>query len=87
MKYLIIIPTYNEKKSIHLLINNILKYENVDILVIDDGSIDQTTQIAEKAGGKVIKHRTNLGKGMALRTGFDYISLSHALTSTIRRSV
>ena len=69
----LLLPAYNEAKTIDRIIREASEFVH-DILVIDDGSIDQTTQIAEKAGGKVIKHSTNLGKGMALRTGFDYIS-------------
>jgi len=69
----LLLPAYNEAKTIDRIIREASEFVH-DILVIDDGSIDQTTQIAEKAGGKVITHRTNLGKGMALRTGFDYIS-------------
>ena len=69
----LLLPAYNEAKTIDRIIREASEFVH-DILVIDDGSIDQTAQIAEKAGGKVIKHSTNLGKGMALRTGFDYIS-------------
>lgn len=69
----LLLPAYNEAKTIDRIIREASEFVH-DILVIDDGSIDQTAQIAEKAGGKVITHRTNLGKGMALRTGFDYIS-------------
>ncbi|MEC7869040.1 MAG: glycosyltransferase family 2 protein, partial [Candidatus Poribacteria bacterium] len=68
----LLLPAYNEAKTIDRIIREASEFVH-DILVIDDGSIDQTAQIAEKAGGKVIKHSTNLGKGMALRTGFDYI--------------
>ncbi|MCS5611311.1 MAG: glycosyltransferase family 2 protein [Candidatus Poribacteria bacterium] len=69
----LLLPAYNEAKTIDRIIREASEFVH-DILVIDDGSIDQTAQIAEKAGGKVITHRTNLGKGVALRTGFDYIS-------------
>lgn len=41
------------------------------VLVIDDGSTDHTAEIAEKAGAQVIKHEKNMGKGAALKTGFD----------------
>ena len=69
----LLLPAYNEAKTIDRIIREASEFVH-DILVIDDGSIDQTAQIAEKAGGKGFKHSTNLGKGMALRTGFDYIS-------------
>jgi glycosyltransferase involved in cell wall biosynthesis len=44
------------------------------VLVVDDGSTDETASLAESAGAVVIKHARNLGKGVALKTG-----LSHAL--------
>ncbi len=40
------------------------------ILVVDDGSHDGTSRVAEKAGVQLLRHNTNLGKGAALRTGF-----------------
>ena len=73
MNYSVIIPAYNEAKTIGQVVREASEFVN-DILVIDDGSVDKTAQIVEEAGGKVIKHSTNLGKGMALRTGFDYVS-------------
>ncbi|MEW6108242.1 MAG: glycosyltransferase family 2 protein [Nitrospirota bacterium] len=45
-----------------------------DIIVVDDGSGDSTSRLAEEAGAYVLRHKTNMGKGMALRTGF-----AHAL--------
>ncbi|HHZ90195.1 TPA: glycosyltransferase family 2 protein [Candidatus Poribacteria bacterium] len=73
MHVCLLLPAYNEAKTIGQVVREASEFVN-DILVIDDGSVDKTAQIAEEAGGKVIKHSTNLGKGMALRTGFDYVS-------------
>ena len=73
MHVCLLLPAYNEEKTIDKIIREASEFVH-DILVIDDGSVDQTAQVAEKAGGRVIKHYMNLGKGMALRTGFDYIS-------------
>ena len=73
MHVCLLLPAYNEAKTIGQIVREASEFVN-DILVIDDGSVDKTAQIAEEAGGKVIKHSTNLGKGMALRTGFDYVS-------------
>ena len=42
------------------------------VLVVDDGSPDDTATQAEAAGAKVIRHATNLGKGAALKTGLEY---------------
>ena len=73
MHVCLLLPAYNEAKTIGQVVREASEFVN-DILVIDDGSVDKTAQIAEEAGGKVIKHSTNLGKGKALRTGFDYVS-------------
>jgi len=73
MHVCLLLPAYNEAKTIGQVVREASEFVN-DVLVIDDGSVDKTAQIAEEASGKVIKHSTNLGKGMALRTGFDYVS-------------
>ncbi len=44
-----------------------------NVIVIDDGSTDNTTEIAELAGAEVIKHASNQGKGAALKTGFNAV--------------
>ncbi|EKD63165.1 MAG: glycosyl transferase family 2 [uncultured bacterium] len=65
----IIIPAYNEGKAIGAVLK-ILKdngYENV--LVIDDGSSDNTYQVARKAGVNAVRHGLNRGLGGALGTG------------------
>lgn len=71
MKTCILIPSYNEEKSIGQLIKQI-KGKNFDILVVDDGSNDITSQIADKEGAIVLENKINLGKGASLRKGFDY---------------
>ncbi|HIH71382.1 MAG TPA: glycosyltransferase family 2 protein, partial [Methanothermobacter thermautotrophicus] len=46
--------------------------EHVDeVIVVDDGSADRTAHVAEMAGARVIRHHRNLGKGAALKTGFE----------------
>ncbi|HAQ60641.1 TPA: glycosyl transferase family 2 [Candidatus Delongbacteria bacterium] len=71
---LIIVPGYNEAKSIGDVINNILEQkQNYDILVINDCSNDETSQIARRiAKCKVIDLPINLGVGGAVQTGFKY---------------
>ncbi|WP_048150665.1 glycosyltransferase family 2 protein [Palaeococcus ferrophilus] len=70
MRTLIIIPAYNEELTIGSIVALAKKYG--DVLVVDDGSSDRTSEIAQKAGAIVIRHKTNSGKGAALRTGFEY---------------
>jgi glycosyltransferase involved in cell wall biosynthesis len=66
------IPALNEEKSIGNIILQTLKYVD-KVFVCDDGSIDQTGNIAEDLGAIVIKHERNQGKGSALRDLFSAI--------------
>ncbi|ASJ03594.1 glycosyl hydrolase [Thermococcus profundus] len=70
MRTLIIIPAYNEELTIGSVVALAKKYG--DVLVVDDGSTDRTSEIAKEAGAVVIRHEVNRGKGAALRTGFKY---------------
>jgi len=72
MKTCVIIPAYNEAKTIGGIITG-LKERGLDVLVIDDGSFDDTGKIAARSGAILISHERNLGKGIAMREGFDFI--------------
>ena len=64
-----VIPAFNEGSTIADLIEQTLPL--VDwVIVVDDGSIDDTANIAERAGAKVLRHTRNSGKAAALATGF-----------------
>ena len=65
-----LIPAYNESRYIADVVARAQKH--VPVIVIDDGSSDDTAAVATLAGAEVIAHPTNQGKGMALNTGFDY---------------
>lgn len=67
----ILIPAYNESATIRSLIEGCLRYTD-QILVVDDGSTDDTAAIVESLPVTLIKHQQNAGKGGALRTGFHY---------------
>jgi len=67
----VIIPAYNEGKTIFEVITKTKSFAPT-IVVVDDGSHDHTAAEAEKAGAKVLRHKVNLGKGAALKTGCDY---------------
>ncbi len=70
-KALIIIPAYNESAVIGRLIKEVkTMYPHYPILIVNDGSQDQTTREAETAGAIVINHPYNLGIGGAVQTGF-----------------
>ncbi len=69
MKTAAIIPAFNEEVAIGSVV--LLSLEHVDeVLVVDDGSTDRTARVAEMAGARVLRHHKNLGKGAALKTGF-----------------
>lgn len=67
----VVIPAYNEETNIRNVIIETKKYIS-NIIVVDDGSKDKTSEEAEKEKAVVLKHIINLGKGAALKTGCDY---------------
>lgn len=77
-KLSIVIPCYNEKNSIHTIVEKVLAapIDNKEIIVVDDKSTDGTSDILDKEiaplVSKVIHHEVNQGKGGALRTGFKH---------------
>ena len=65
------IPAFNEQKTIGSVVLAALRYAT-KVVVIDDGSEDETAWIAEQAGATIIQHPANRGYGAALRSCFDY---------------
>ena len=71
----IIIPAYNEAGSIGNVIRRIKTlYPDFEIIVINDGSSDNTAEIAEKAGATVLSHPYNIGNGASVKTGMRFAS-------------
>ena len=68
MKIFVVIPAYNEARTISQVISQV-KSQGLEVVVIDDGSADQTGSLARQAGAKVLTHLINLGQGAALQTG------------------
>ena len=69
-KVSVIIPVYNEGKTIADLVAKIKShYPDFEIIVIDDGSIDNTADAAQKAGARVYSHPYNIGNGAAVKSG------------------
>jgi len=70
----VILPAYNEDSVISGLIRQVqdvlsnLDY-SYEILVIDDGSVDKTAQLAQSSGARVISHPYNIGNGASIKTG------------------
>ncbi|KKR21797.1 MAG: Glycosyl transferase, family 2 [Parcubacteria group bacterium GW2011_GWE2_39_37] len=71
MKIICVIPAYNEEKNIQGVIRNVLPFVN-ELVVVDDGSIDNTGKLANQEKATVLKHTVNRGQGAALRTGTQY---------------
>ncbi|MFH1789713.1 MAG: glycosyltransferase family 2 protein [bacterium] len=85
----IIIPAFNEEKTIGRVISGLLKlkqdligisngFTESNIIVVDDGSGDNTGEIAKKFGVAVLKHEINRGQGAALQTGHEYAIMKNA---------
>ena len=69
-KILALIPAYNEAGRLPAVIANAGRY--LPVLVVDDGSNDETAAVAEAAGAAIVRHTVNRGKGAALCTGFEW---------------
>ena len=72
----VIIPAYNEEKSIASTVKNVLDLGtsnnwDLEVIVVNDGSNDNTAKIAEVSGAKVINHPTNGGYGLSIQDGIE----------------
>ena len=71
MRTCVVIPTYNEAKAIAELINQITKI-GLEVIIVDDGSQDNTVEIAQDGGARVLCNLTNSGKGISLIKGYNF---------------
>lgn len=71
-KLWIIIPAYNEGPVIEQVVSKVIESGFPNVLVIDDGSKDDTAQQAKSAGARVLSHPINRGAGAAAQTGLTY---------------
>ena len=70
---IVIIPAYNEEKNLPKVIRELNEYDPfLNIVVVDDGSIDNTAQVARKLQTNVLELPFNLGIGGAVQTGLKY---------------
>ena len=73
LKRVAIVPALNEQEAIALVIDEIRAFDpGLEIVVIDDGSVDRTAVVAEGKGAHVIRLPYNLGIGGSVQTGFRY---------------
>lgn len=66
-----IIPAWNESHRLGAVVRAARRH--LPVLVVDDGSMDETAVVAEAEGAEVLRHVRNLGKGAALRSGFAWV--------------
>ena len=72
-RVLVVIPARNEAASVGQVISRVTAlHPGFDVLVIDDDSLDETAEIARRAGARVLCAPVNLGYGGAVQTGFKY---------------
>lgn len=67
----VVIPAYNEAEDLVGLLPVVLEH-GMTVVVVDDGSLDKTAQVAGKFTPHVLSHGVNLGKGAAMLTGAEY---------------
>ncbi|MDR2773749.1 MAG: glycosyltransferase [Tannerella sp.] len=73
LRLCVVIPTYNNRKTLACVINDVLQ-QTTDIIVVNDGSTDDTAEILNGFSGKVaevVSYMPNRGKGFALKSGFN----------------
>jgi glycosyltransferase involved in cell wall biosynthesis len=79
---LALIPAYNEAAGIAAVV--VAAREHLPVLVVDDGSMDNTAALAESAGAQVLRQAPNQGKGAALKAGFRWaIAQGYAAALTL----
>ena len=73
MKSMVVIPAYNEEKSIYKVVKRVQNCGmKIDVVVVNDGSEDRTSEEARRAGAIVINLPLNVGIGGAVQTGYLY---------------
>ncbi len=71
--HLAVVPAFNEAETIVSVIESLSEEApGFDVLVVDDGSSDDTGEVARRAGARVLRHPFNLGIGGAVQSGFVY---------------
>lgn len=66
---IVVVPAYNEAESIGRVVRGLFEQGWQRVIVVDDGSLDDTAKLAAEAGASVLRHEINRGQGAALQTG------------------
>ena len=71
-----VVPAYNAENTIASVIKGLVDYgfRRENVIVVNDGSKDRTAELSKKQGITLLNHDKNLGKGAALKTGFEHAS-------------
>jgi polyprenyl-phospho-N-acetylgalactosaminyl synthase len=77
----VVIPAYNESVRIGKVVEDVLRFVQ-NVVVVDDGSIDDTRAAVLKTNACVVAHPVNLGQGAALQTGIDF-ALARGATAIV----
>jgi glycosyltransferase involved in cell wall biosynthesis len=78
--FLVLVPAHNESARIRAVVAAALR--NLPVLVVDDGSTDDTARVAERAGATIVVQSPNQGKGAALRAGFRW-AIEHEIEAVV----
>ena len=68
-----LVPAHNEAENIEELIVRLRKHKEIELIVVDDGSIDGTPEIVKGLGVTLLTLKTRKGKGQALKEGFSHV--------------
>jgi hypothetical protein len=73
LRRIAVVPAYNEERNIARVVAELKEHDpGLDVVVVSDGSLDRTQDVAREAGAKVLQLPFNLGIGGAVQTGFRY---------------
>ena len=84
LRRIAIVPAHNEEACIAEVVREIRAFDpELEVVVVDDGSVDRTAALAADAGAHVVRLPFNLGIGGAVQTGFQY-ALAHGFELAVR---
>jgi glycosyltransferase involved in cell wall biosynthesis len=80
----VLIPALNASQTLSEVLKKVSEHvPSSSVIVVDDGSTDETARIAQAGGARLLSHPVNRGKGAALRTGFEHVVADPAIECVI----